>query len=408
MRILVILFILICSSVTFAQTIVGTQLTEPLQTQSRIDQTPATDITKIKQEGFEALYNMDYATARVRFNRMTQLEPQKPAGYFYLATNYWLELLNSSRRLQTDIYSGDSFYAETKDKVDEQIDKEFRRLITVSLDRSETLVKLNPKDTEALYYQGAAHGLLASYEATVARAFISALRNGSKAVDIHKHLIEIAPTFWDAYLTVGTYEYIVGSLPFGFKALAALGGFHGSKVRGLGELNLVAQRGHYASDDAKVVLMAFYAREKRYDDMLSLLDKLSTRYPGNYLFKIERASTLVKLNRGQESIHIFDAMLKDKSSDKIADLVHFQYGEVLASQGFNPEALKHFQALTAMPTASKELVTRAYLRAGQLFDLLAQRDKAIAQYQLVLKRDNVFDSQQQAQKYLKHPYNLGS
>src|SRR6185295_10574096 len=86
---------------------------------------------RARQEGNDALYNMDYAAARERYLQMTKLAPDHPAGYVYLANNLWLELLNQSRRLMTSTYTGGSFYEQDKDedKVDPKVDRQFSELI---------------------------------------------------------------------------------------------------------------------------------------------------------------------------------------------------------------------------------------------------------------------------------------
>ncbi|MEW6734309.1 MAG: hypothetical protein AB1489_23490, partial [Acidobacteriota bacterium] len=372
----------------------------------RIVMAETDEYRSLRLQGFDALYNMDYQGARTKFQQMANTVPEHPAGYFYLATNLWLELLNNSRRLQTGLYSGESFYAETKEKVDPKLDEEFRRLTKLALERAEAAVKKNAADQEALYYQGAIHGLLASYEATVARSFISALRNGSRSVDLHRKVVELNPGYIDAYLTIGTYDYIVGSLPFFIKILATIGGIRGSRERGLEELRLVTERGIYANDDARVVLIALYAREKRYPEMLKLLETLSQKYPRNYVFKVERAATLVRLNRAEESYSIFEELLRDKTIAKVADFVHYQYGETLFGQGRHQDALNHFRAVIGLTDANEQLVTLAYLKAGQLHDLLQQRSEAMAAYETVLKRENAFDSHDQAKRYLKNPFRV--
>ncbi|MFY9224410.1 MAG: hypothetical protein WAQ98_17185 [Blastocatellia bacterium] len=402
-------FLMVCILVlTFAFNTAAQNLTNTNSSNlpNRTITSEVSEYNKIRLTGFDALYNMDYSTARAKFTQMTELSPENPAGHFYLATNYWLELLNSSRRLQANLYSGDSFYAETEEKVDVKVDKEFRRLVQVALQKTEVQLKQNPKDTEALYYKGAAHGLLASYEATVTRSFFSALRNGSKSVDIHRKLVEVSPNYFDAYLTIGMYDYVVGSLPLTAKVIGTIFGFRGSRERGLGELNLVSKRGIYAADDAKVLLVALYAREKKYSEMINLLDTLADKYPQNYLFKVEKAVTLVKLNRAKESFQLFEELLKNKTAQKIADLVHYQYAEALTNQGDNSKALEHLQMVKTVNVASKELVTRAYLRAGQVLDLMSKRSEAVSEYQAVLKRENVFDSHDQAKKYLNKPYSV--
>lgn len=372
----------------------------------RISRMETAEYRKLRLEGFDALYNMDYPAARARFDEMCRMAPDHPAGPLYKATAQWVEILYSRRRLQTGVYNSASFYAETKEKekVDPAVDREFRRLIGLAVQKAEAAVRRNSSDVDAVYYEGAGHALLATYEGTVARSFISALRNGSKAVNLHRAVLKADASFADAYLTIGTYDYVVGSLPFFVKILAAIGGFHGSRERGIEELRTAAERGRYANDDARVVLITFFAREKRYADALAVLDTLSAKYPRNYLFMLERAAAMARLGRHSESYAIFEQLLRDPSLQKVADMVHFQYADALASQKRNAEALAHFQAVGDMNGAAPELVTRSHLRAGQLLDMLSRRTEAIAEYKVVLARENVFDSHDQANNCLKKPF----
>jgi hypothetical protein len=56
------------------------------------------------------------------------------------------------------------------------------------------------------------------------------------------------------------------------------------------------------------------------------------------------------------------------------------------------------------PKAAPELVSLSFLHAGQALDALGKRDEALVEYQMVLKRENVFDSHKLASEYLKKAY----
>jgi tetratricopeptide (TPR) repeat protein len=359
---------------------------------------------RLQVEGYDALYNMDYADARTCFEKLRAGFPQHPAPPFYLATTEWIQLLNAKRRLQTGLYAGQSFFAEGEDKPDPRIDAEFRRLVTASLELSRAAEARNPRDIAALYYQGSAHGLLASYEATVVRSFLPALRNGLKSMDLSRRIVAMDPKFYDAYLTIGAYDYIVGSLPFFVKILAAIGGFRGSRERGLAELQQVVDQGRYAQDEARILLITFFAREKRWADCLRIVEELARRFPRNYLFRLEQANLLNKLGRTDRSREQFEILLRDPAMQKAADLVHFQYAEALAGRKKFAEAADQYRAAAGAPGAVTELATQARLRAGQMLDRLGRRAEAAAEYQEVLRRPNVFDSHELAKKYLKEPY----
>src|SRR5205085_3847568 len=260
---------------------------------------PATDapdrakFDELRKAGFDALLNLDYEEAQRKFRELAHGFPDHPAGTHYLAASLWLKTLNQSRRLQSGLYNSESFYAKNEDKVDPALVAQFRELSRTAKQLAEARLKQNPRDTDALYFLGLTQGLKASFEAAVERRFIAALRDGSDAVDKHRDVLKLDPNFNDARITIGMYDYILGGLPFPVRVLAGLTGNRGSKKRGLAGLELVAREGTWARDDAKVLLIPLYKRERRFTDALKLTRELAAAYPRNYLFKLETAGALV-------------------------------------------------------------------------------------------------------------------
>ena len=363
-----------------------------------------------RNQGMEALFNMKYEAARSAFQEMIDSEPQHPAGYVYMAHTIWLGHLAELRRLQTNIYNrGNSFFSKTEDAVDPKIDQAFRRQVEKGMLLSEKRLKTKKDDIPALYYLGIARNILAGYEATVKRSFLPALRNGTKGVALHKEIMKKDPNCIDARLSVGMYNYVVGSLPFAVKVLAFIGGVRGSKKDGLAMLEKVSKDGNYARDEGKVLLVMLYNREKRVDDALKTLNDLVSRYPENSLFRLERAMTLGQLKKFDQSGKEFEAMLQDASaSDYIPDLIHYQYATMLADANRWEESHHQFVAALRSPQAPAPLVTLAHLNAGKTLDMVKRRDDAVAEYKIVLKRKDVFDSHDQAKKYLKNSFTTES
>ena len=93
----------------------------------------------------------------------------------------------------------------------------------------------------------------ASFEEAVERRHFAALRDGNDAVNHHREVLKLDPKYIDAQMTIGLYEYVVGSLPLPVKMLAGVTGFRGSKKRGLAMLEQVAKEGRWSQDDAKSV-----------------------------------------------------------------------------------------------------------------------------------------------------------
>ncbi len=378
-----------------------------------VSATLSPEVIELRREGNTALYNIDYASARTKFEEIRKLQPQHPAGDIYLATTIWLEHLNKSRRLQTGLYSDDSsFYAGAEnakednegDVVDAAVDRAFRDRMAQAKTKALALVARNKNDADAQYFLGAYYGVMAGYEASVARKFFAAMRNGSRSVDAHEKVLKLKPDYYDAYLSVGMYDYIVGNLPFVYKALAAMAGVRGNKQRGIERLQTIISKNAATADDARVMLLAIYKNEKRYADALTTLQQLSSKYPASYLLKLETASTLVTLKQSKEAFAAFEDLLKDPAAAPAIDLVHYQYAEALAADNQHKLATEHFLAVPKDKVADPSLATIALLRAAQVYDQAGQRNEAVAQYKAVLARPNVYDSREQAERGLKQPF----
>ena len=372
---------------------------------------------RARAEGFEALYNLDYETARARFKELSRLYPDHPAGPQFLAASLWLETLNATRRLQSGLYNNESFYAKTEDKVDPKIVAQFKEWTRTAKLLAEARLRKNPKDAEALYFLGATQGLKAAFAGAVERSFVSALRSGSDAVDRHRETSKIDPNYHDAELTIGMQDYIVGGLALPYKILAGMTGTRGSKKRGLATLERVAREGQWARDDARVMLIPLYKREKRYADAAAFARELAAKYPKNYLFKLEYADALVSqaatereqggaaaaATTEREAFAIFDGLLRDRATRQL-DLIHFQYGEALFVAGQTERAAREFLAAATVPNAEANFATLARLRAAQSLDLAGRREAALAEYKVVLARPNVYDSLEEARRGLREPY----
>jgi tetratricopeptide (TPR) repeat protein len=377
---------------------------------------------ELRRSGLDALYNIDYDKANRDFKEIVRLYPNHPGGYQLLAARLWIKTLYESRRLQSSLYSSESFYSTGDDKVDPKIVTEFRNLTREAKRLAEAKLKQEPKNIEALDFLANTEGLKASFEEAVERRHFAALRDGNDAVDHHREVLKLDPKYIDAQITIGLYEYVVGALPLPIKILAGATGYRGSKKRGLKMLEQVAQEGRWAQDDAKSVLILLYTREKRFADVVKLTRELSAKYPRNYLLRLETGDALVSLaaqkrkekdaagaaQAEKEAFATFDEMLRDRNLRETAgsalDLIHFKYGEALLTAGLNERAAKEFLATTRVERGEPGLVTMAHLYAARAYDVAGKRDDALSQYKEVLSRPNVYDAHEEAKRGMKQAY----
>ena len=377
---------------------------------------------ELRRSGLDALYNIDYDKAERDFKEIVKLIPNHPGGYQLLAARVWIKTLYESRRLQGSLYSSETFYSTGDDKVDPKIITEFRNFTREAKRLAEAKLKQDPRNIEARDFLANTEGLKAAFEEAVERRHFAALRDGNDAVNHHREVLKLDPKYIDAQITIGLYEYTVGSLPLGIKILAGVTGFRGSKKRGLAMLEQVAKEGRWAQDDAKTVLILLYRREKRFADVLKLTRELSAKYPRNYLLRLETAGALVSIagvkrqendaagaaQAEKEAFATFDEVLRDRNMRDAAaralDLIHFKYGEVLMMAGYHDRAAKEFLAATKVDRGEAGLITMAHLYAGRSFDVAGKRDEAVAQYKEVLARPNVYDAHDEAKKGLRQAY----
>src|SRR5207248_9526469 len=155
----------------------------------------------------------------------------------------------------------------------------FRELTDPATQHAQARLQSNPRDPMALTMLGATASFQASFSVTSERRFIAAVGVCSSGVDTHRDVIKLDPNFHDAELTIGMYDYIVGTLPLPARMLASIAGSHGSKKRGIQTLERVAKEGQWTRDDAKVLLLAIYKKEKRFPEALALSRELQGKYP---------------------------------------------------------------------------------------------------------------------------------
>src|SRR5262249_37166471 len=144
--------------------------------------------------------------------------------------------------------------------------------------------------------------------------------------------------------------------------------------------------------------------QKNYREALKLLEELTVKYPRNYLYGLDRAAALGRMDMGCESYAAFDQILNNDRAQALVDLIHYKYGEALLASGEFARASEQFIAVTETPRADSALVSLARLGQGQSLDAMGQRASALEQYQIVLAREDVFDSHDRAHRYEKRPY----
>ena len=227
---------------------------------------------------------------------------------------------------------------------------------------------------------------------------------------ITSDLIEEDPGYYDAYMTAGVYEYVVGSLPWYLKFVAALAGYRGSKKRGFEYLALAVNKGQFVSDNARTVQLVLLIREKRYEDALLSLHYLKSNSPKNFVAYLNEARLLESLGRHREAALLYQEVVRRAEDcqphfDRIP-LATFRYaaGQKLLKLGNAEAALEQFRkSMNDAETPERER-TLSLLGSANSLDLLDRRSEAVEDYQSVLKQPDRERSHKRARKGLKKAF----
>jgi tetratricopeptide (TPR) repeat protein len=243
--------------------------------------------TVVAQPGFDFFYNLQYDEALAVFLAEAERNPSSPDNYNHIAqTVLWKEMYRAGM-LSSDFIGGTQFVRHPKLTLTEEQQKQFNDALNHALSLSQDRLAGDPNDAGGLYSIGVSYGLRANYSFVVKKAWRDALKDATAARKSHARLTELDPTFVDAELTQGMNDYIVGSLPFQWKMLGFLAGFHGDKQRGMRTLKEVSERGRMNRVDAMALLAALYLREHRPEEAIPVLKELTQEFPKNPVLRVE-------------------------------------------------------------------------------------------------------------------------
>src|ERR1039457_3013808 len=228
----------------------------------------------------ERMYNQDYVAAHGILDRYSATRPQDPLPYAFHASAYLFYELDRLGILESEFLTDDKQIAEKKKKLDpDPVNRErFVRAVHDVETRADAALRINPDDPQALFAMCIAQGVATDYMAFVEKKQFSSLSVAKRSNGYAQRLLKLDPKFYDAYLTAGISEYMIGSLPFFIRWFVKFLNVAGSKERGVDRLKLVAGDGHYFKPFSKIMLSIIALREKHPQEAQQWLTELARDY----------------------------------------------------------------------------------------------------------------------------------
>ena len=279
-------------------------------------------------------YSYRFNSALETADKMIASYPKEPEGYLYKCGVYW-KMLEEGCVGSTD---------STKREIKQLIDKACR-LSAVKVDA-------NPNDVKGLFYYAGSLVYRARYEAAKSD-WLSVMSDGIKTKKLLEKVIELDPSFYDAYSGLGAFNYYAAHIPWYLKPLALVLGISGNEEEGIAQLKKATQFGKYAKAEAANFLASVvYMNKEDYSDAATLMRELHQQYPDNLDFVRSLCSSYYRMQDYTDVIRYADSVLSRRDR----------------GNGFCPTSIGYIR----------------YLR-GASYERLNEKDKAIADFEMVVK-----------------------
>ncbi len=353
-------------------------------------------------------YNLDHDRAIEDFEKIAARHAGDPFAINHLLSATLIRELYLMGAINTGEYSNDSFIGNAHRPADPAQKEHIKQLVEQAEKLENAELARNPDDVDALYARGVTRAQFALYTALIERAWFSSLRNAVGARHDHERVLELDPHYTDAKLVVGAHNYVMGSLSFTVKVAVSLVGLSGDKQKGIQFLYDAYRSDGETSVDAGMVLLVFLRREHRYADALEIANALAPRFPRNYLLAIEQGNLLRvggKLDLAEEQYRrIWQEGREGKFGNLHYELAALTLGDLLRSEKKYSAAAAAYEQVGEATTADPELLQKAELGAGEMYDQLLKRGLALKQYQAAAAVNQGSAEADKARKRMKEAY----
>lgn len=238
--------------------------------------------------GFRSLYELNFKDARADFVSYQQRNPSDAMGAAAEAASYLYEEFDAKGIFTSRFFLNDDKFLHGADgTAAENSNPSFLAANSRARAMAKADLKNTPNDPHALFVLTMADGMESDYDALIVKKQMAGLGLMRQAEAEAARLLAVDPDAKDAYLALGASNYVIGNLP-GFKrAFLWFGGIHGDKNRGIQQMELAAEQGHYLKPFAKILLALAYEREHHADRARMLLASLVDEFPSNPLYAHE-------------------------------------------------------------------------------------------------------------------------
>jgi tetratricopeptide (TPR) repeat protein len=318
------------------------------------------DVRTLMRKGVDQLYNVEFDGAARSFDAVIKAAPNDPRGYFYRANVHLFSYLFSRRQDQLQSYLSMS-----------------DRAISIA----ERRIASNGADAEAKLFLGMTYGYKAIANARAENIMAAAVSARTCYATLNE-VVQGNKKMYDAYLGLGIFHFIFGSVPEAGQFIAGIGGFKGDAALGLREIETAANRGDYFKQDAQLIhaLLNIYYREQ-VNQGLASLSAISKRFPKNVAMLYAIGNVYLDQNQPNQAVEFFERITAQGNSDfkMITAMSYGRVGIALFSKNEFGKAKGYLQKFLRY---SEEKMLKAYgwYLLGVCYEIEGDRANAVKSY----------------------------
>ena len=344
------------------------------------------------RSAFEHLYNLEFPAGRDLFREVVAAEPDSATARAFLASALLYEILARQGTLQSHLFvTSNKFLGQSRPLPDPEFKRHFQEVVEEAQRLARQRLKRNPSDADGLFALGLTYANLANYAVAVEGKHFHGVRQGEKAYKYHQKLRRLHPEIHDTGVVLGVRDYVTGSLPRMHRFLLFFLGAGGNRQRGLEYLEAAAERGEFLRTYARVLLSVARIREGELEGAARVLETLHADYPRNSLFSLELARLYRTQRRYRQAVQACRELAAELTihppNPRILgpEDAFLELGRAEAAAGNLDAALESFRQVEQIDSADKKVITWALLEQGQIFDQRGEREKALSEYEHVIR-----------------------
>jgi len=237
-------------------------------------------------EGYNQMYNLDFAAAHRTFAEYRMENPDDPMGPVSDAAAYLFSEFDRLHILQSEFFTHDLHFT-TDHKLSP--DPETKRRFDEALEATRVLAERAPDNANSMFAGVLRNGLRSDYMALIEKRYAPSLREMKAGRELAQKLLARYPDFADAWLAVGVENYMLSIKPAPLRLFLRLTGAETDREKGIAKLRITAEKGRYLAPFARLMLAVAALRDGDRSHASELLQGLVRDYPRNPLYAQELA-----------------------------------------------------------------------------------------------------------------------